>query len=216
MDTLVQSMTEPGIEQSAEITNSRGLLLRKLPWIARLTSHIPPGQFLRYLVVGGWNTLFGYSTYALFTALLTPRLRFGYMYAAVFSNLISITVAYFGYKFFVFKTQGNYLVEWLRCLLVYGSGMLPGLVLLPLLVEGLHYWFHLQRSGPYVAGALIMGLTVIYSFFGHKHFSFRVPDDAAHDAATESEAPIEDVVEGVVAEEAEDAGTRFESTLKKN
>ena len=176
------------------------------PWIARLTNHIPPGQFLRYLVVGMWNTFFGYSLYALFTALLTSRVRFGYMYAAVFSNLIAITVAYFGYKIFVFKTHGNYLVEWLRCLLVYGSGMLPGLVLLPLLVEGLHYGFHLERSGPYVAGALITGLTVIYSFFGHKHFSFRVPDDAAHDAATEIDAPIEDVAEGVIAEEAEDAG----------
>ncbi len=187
---------------------SPGIFLRKIPWVARLTGHIPPGQFARYLVVGVWNTLFGYSTYALFTALLTPRLRFAYIYASVFSNLIAITVAYFGYKFFVFKTHGNTLVEWFRCILVYGSGMLPGLVLLPLLVEGLHRAFHLARSAPYIAGALVTGLTVIYSFFGHKHFSFRVPDDAAHDAATEVEAPIEDVVEGVIAGPTENAADR--------
>jgi putative flippase GtrA len=141
--------------------------------LARLASHIPPGQFLRYLLVGGWNTLFGYCIYALFTALLMPRLRFGYIYAAVFSNLIAITVAYFGYKFLVFKTRGNYISEWFRCILVYGSGLLPGLILLPLLVEGLHHGFHLQSSAPYIAGALLTGFTVIYSFFGHKHFSFR-------------------------------------------
>ncbi len=153
--------------------------MRRFPGLDALTRHIPPGQFLRYLLVGGWNTLFGYGTYALFTALLMPRLRFGYIYASVFSSLLNITVAYLGYKFFVFKTQGNYLAEWLRCILVYGSAMLPGLVLLPLLVEGLHSIFHLGQSAPYIAGALVMGLTVIYSFFGHRNFSFRVAEDAA-------------------------------------
>jgi putative flippase GtrA len=199
-------MTKPGTDQSVEAPNSRRLAVRKTPWFARFTSHIPPGQFARYLIVGVWNTLFGYSVYALLTALLTPRLRFAYLYASVFSNLIAITVAYFGYKFFVFKTKGNYLVEWFRCILVYGSGMLPGLVLLPLVVEGLHYGFHLERSAPYLAGALLMCVGVIYSFFGHKHFSFRVPDDAAHDAATiEVEPPIEDIVEGVMPEPATNA-----------
>lgn len=181
----------------------------KFPWRPRFAKHIPPGQFARYLVVGVWNTVFGYGLYALFTALLTPRLRFAYLYASVFSNLIAITVAYFGYKFLVFKTRGNYLVEWFRCILVYGSGMLPGLVLLPLLVEGLHFGFHVRSSAPYIAGALVTGLTVIYTFFGHKHFSFRVPDDAAHDAATtEGEPPIEDIVEGVMPEAATNAANR--------
>jgi putative flippase GtrA len=192
-------------DRSLDRSNLSG---QKIPWVARLTSHIPPGQFARYLMVGVWNTVFGYSMYALFTALLMPKLRFGYILAAVFSNLIAITVAHLGYKFFVFKTHGNYLTEWLRCMLVYGSGMLPGLVLLPLLVESLHYGFKLERSAPYIAGALVMGLTVLYSFFGHKHFSFRVPDDAAHDAATEAEAPIENIVEGVMAEPAANAGHR--------
>ncbi len=153
--------------------------------LANFTGHIPPGQFLRYLAVGAWNTLFGYGTYALFTMLLMPKVRYGYILASVLSSLLNISVAYLGYKFFVFKTKGNYLVEWSRCILVYGSGMLPGLVLLPLLVEGLHRWFHLDHSAPYIAGAIVMGFGVIYSYFGHKHFSFRVPTDAARDAAAE-------------------------------
>jgi glycosyltransferase involved in cell wall biosynthesis len=201
-----ESMPSSEEEQLANPTRSS---LRNIPWVAQLTSHIPPGQFTRYLIVGVWNTFFGYSLYALFTALLTPRLRFAYIYASAFSNLIAITVAYFGYKFFVFKTKGNYLVEWFRCILVYGSGMLPGLVLLPLLVGGLHYFLHLDRSAPYVAGAILLATGTIYSFFGHKHFSFRVPDDAAHDAATmEVEPPIEDIVEGVMAEPAANAANR--------
>jgi putative flippase GtrA len=180
---------------------SQDISLRKIPWIARLTSHIPSGQFLRYLVVGAWNTLFGYSTYALFTALLMPRVRFGYILASVFSSLINITVAYFGYKLFVFKTKGNYLVEWFRCILVYGGGMLPGLVLLPLLVEGLHYGFHLERSAPYIGGAILMGFGVIYSFFGHKHFTFRVPADAAHDAATVQPEAMQEITVAITDDE---------------
>ena len=182
---------------SADMSSSR--FLRR----SRLAKHMPPGQFARYLMVGIWNTLFGYSLYALFTAMLTPRLRFAYIYASVAANLLAITVAYFCYKIFIFKTQGNYLAEWFRCMLVYGSALLPGLVLLPLLVEGLHYGFHLGRSAPYVAGALLTGLTVIYSFLGHKNFSFRVPDKAAQNAATtEVSPPIESVEERVMAEPA--------------
>ena len=187
-------------------SNSADRSASRFRWGSRLAKQMPPGQFTRYLIVGVWNTFFGYGLYALFTALLTPRLRFAYIYASAFSNLIAITVAYFGYKFFVFKTKGNYWVEWFRCILVYGSGMLPGLVLLPLLVGGLRYFLHLDRSAPYIAGAILLGAATMYTFFGHKHFSFKVPDEAAHDAATIDEEPaIEDIVEGVLPEPATNA-----------
>ena len=170
---------------------------------------MPPGQFARYLMVGVWNTVFGYSLYAVFTALLMPRVRFGYIYASVASNLIAITVAYFCYKIFIFKTQGNYVVEWLRCILVYGSALLPGLVLLPLLVEGLHYGFHLERSAPYIAGAVLTGLTVIYSFLGHKNFSFRVAGKVERNAVTTDVEPsAEGIAERLIVEPATKAAKR--------
>ena len=181
----------------------------RLPWRARFAKQMPPGQFARYLMVGAWNTVFGYSLYALFTALLMPRMRFGYIYASVASNLIAITVAYFCYKIFIFKTQGNYWVEWMRCILVYGSALLPGLVLLPLLVEGLHYGFHLGRSAPYIAGALWTGMTVIYSFFGHKNFSFRVAGNVGRNAVTtDVEPPAEGIAERLIVEPATKAAKR--------
>ena len=181
----------------------------RFPWRARIAKQLPPGQLARYLLVGVWNTVFGYSLYALFTALLMPRVRFGYIYASVASNLLAITVAYFCYKVFIFKTQGNYLAEWSRCILVYGSALLPGLVLLPLLVEGLHAGFHLGRSAPYVAGALLTGLTVIYSFLGHKNFSFRVAANIAQEAApAEVDPPAKGIEERVIAEPARNAAKR--------
>ena len=181
----------------------------RFPWRARLARQVPPGQFARYLMVGVWNTVFGYSLYALLTALLMPRMRFGYIYASVASNLIAITVAYFCYKIFIFKTQGNYVVEWLRCILVYGSALLPGLVLLPLLVEGLHYGFHLGRSAPYIAGAVLTGLTVIYSFLGHKNFSFRVAGKVERNAVTTDVEPsAEGIAERLIVEPATKAAKR--------
>jgi len=50
------------------------------------------------------------------------------------SSLLNITVAYFGYKWFVFKTKGNYLREWMRCVAVYSGGIIFALPALPALV----------------------------------------------------------------------------------
>src|ERR1035437_824840 len=97
-----------------------------------LTKHVPPGQFVRYLVTGVWNTLFGYGTFALFTLLLTPLGRQSYILAVIPSTMINITVSFLGYKWFVFKTKGNYLREWCRCVGVYSSSMALSMVLLPI------------------------------------------------------------------------------------
>jgi putative flippase GtrA len=183
---MTQSSTAPPVAGAAAVKPAR-----RFGRLSKFASHIPPGQFLRYILVGIWNTVLGYGLYALLTMLLMPRFRFGYLYAAVLSGALSITVAYFGYKFFVFKTRGRYLAEWLRCVIVYGTAMLPGLVLLPLLVEGLHLFFHLQRSAPYAGGALMTGFTAIYSFLGHKHFTFRGPGGAGGFPVDSSDAEDE-------------------------
>jgi len=139
----------------------------------RITQHIPPGQFGRYLMVGVWNTLFGYGMFALFTAVLTPIVPYSYMWASFFSSLLNITVAFLGYKWFVFKTKGNYLREWLRCVAVYGSGIAIGLIALPVLVTLIRRNTHFFSQAPYIAGAILTAVTVVYSFVGHKRFSFK-------------------------------------------
>jgi putative flippase GtrA len=140
-----------------------------------LVKHMPPGQVLRYLLIGAWNTLFGYGTFALFTMLLAPLGRQSYILAVIPSTMINITVAFFGYKWFVFKTKGNYLREWIRCVGVYSGSMALGMILLPVLVFVIRHRFGLETQAPYIAGALLGVLTVIFSFFGHKHISFRQP-----------------------------------------
>jgi putative flippase GtrA len=95
------------------------------------------------------------------------------MAGLLLSNLVSITVAFLGYKWFVFRTKGNYLREWRRCVGVYSGGILLGLALLPTIVFAIRHNFGYQKEAPYIAGALLSGITVVLSFFGHKHLSFR-------------------------------------------
>ena len=139
----------------------------------KFESHKSLLQFARYVFVGGFNTVFGYGVFALLNWSFTGLGTYSYMYAAVLANFIAITVAFLGYKWFVFRTRGNYLREWIRCLGVYGSSALIGLVGLPILVPILRP--HLRNPGhaSYIAAAIMTIVTVLFSFVGHKNISFR-------------------------------------------
>lgn len=145
--------------------------------IRQLTSHIPPGQLLRYLAVGVWNTLFGYACFFVFTRLFLhlepgqPSLMASA--AVVASTFINITVSFFGYKLFVFRSSGNWVHEYLRSFIVYLPTMAIGAVAIAPLTAGLEHVERVRSWAPYIAGALIQGVTVIVSFFGHKRITFQ-------------------------------------------
>jgi putative flippase GtrA len=137
---------------------------------------------LRYLAVGACNTIFGYGCFALFTMLLTPLFSYGYVAASLLANLVSISFAFLGYKWFVFKTRGNYLKEWIRCVGVYAGGILLSAAALPFVVSVIRRETGRERSAPYIAGAIVLTLTVAFSFFGHRHFSFADKDRTENDS----------------------------------
>jgi putative flippase GtrA len=194
----MQDIQEPIIESVEEV-----LPLSRRASLMRFARRISGAQFVRYIVVGVWNTAMGYALFAFFTYLFTKHSVHGYIYAALVSNAIAITIAFFGYKFFVFRTKGNYLGEWFKCFAVYGTGMIPGLVVLSALTRCLQSLIHnhaaslhillyaverhlsgrpltlLQHVATgkamagYIAGALLMGTTTVYGFVGHRTFTFR-------------------------------------------
>lgn len=136
--------------------------------------HIPPAQFLRYVLVGGWNTVFGYTCFFLINRWLsTAMTAYSYIAASLLSNLVAITVAFLGYKWFVFRTKGSYLREWLRTLTVYSGSVLVSTVALAPLVGLIRHATRYQAEAPYIAAAFVAVFTVVSSFFGHKHYSFR-------------------------------------------
>lgn len=129
-------------------------------------------QLIRYLIVGACNTIFGYGCYALFTMLLSPLIAYGYVLAGLLANFFSITFAFLGYKWFVFKTEGNYLKEWARCLGVYAGSMVMSAAALPFVVVVVRHQTGRDHSAPYIAGAIVLMFSILFSFFGHRHISF--------------------------------------------
>ena len=179
----------------------------------RLADLFPAGQFVRYLCMGVFNTFLGYISFAVTLTLLNALLPSRVLYltvvlASILPTPLNITVAYFCYKFLVFRTKGNYLSEWLKCFAVYGTSMIPGLVALSALTRFLQSMIHSHAAlfhallntverhlsgrplvflqhiatgkaiAGYIAGAVVIGVSTIYSFVGHKKVTFRTKEAA--------------------------------------
>ncbi|MDP9050460.1 MAG: GtrA family protein [Acidobacteriota bacterium] len=138
---------------------------------------LPSGEVIRFLMVGGFNTLFSLALYNAFVLLVRHFVHNEIVVADAAQCLsmpIAITVAFLGYKWFVFRTKGNYLKEWLRCFAVYGVGF--PLSLLIVLPAATTLFLHFPVTRPYAANlaGLVNSLVIAcYSYFAHKKFSFK-------------------------------------------
>lgn len=124
---------------------------------------------IKYLIAGGWNTVVGFGSFVFLYFLLKNSLH--YIFILMISQVIGITNAYVSYKFFVFKTKGNYIKEYLRFYVVYGFAFIANLMLLPLFVE-------ILKISPLFSQAVVIIITIIIGFFGHKNFSFSVTTES--------------------------------------
>jgi putative flippase GtrA len=145
-------------------------------------SRIMSATVIRYVAVGACNTIFGFGCFAFFTMLLTPVISYGYVLASLLSNLFSITFAFLGYKWFVFKTHGNYVKEWIRCVGVYTTSILLSAAALPVLVPFIRHQTGNARTAPYLAGAVVLVSSLVFSFLGHRHISFGASKQAPQSA----------------------------------
>lgn len=131
-----------------------------------------PGPLLRivrdqrvaFLVVGVANTVIGFGWFAL--AELTIGRWLGYLVSLGVAHILSVLGAFILYRRFVFRVRGHVLRDLARFELVYLVAISVNFVALPLLVE-------LGSLQPLVAQALIVFVTTLISFFGHRNFSFR-------------------------------------------
>ncbi len=106
------------------------------------------------------------------TALLTPHVPFAYMFACLLAYFLNITFSFLNYKWFIFKTKGNYVKEWSRCILVYAGTVAIGLLILPVAVQLVRLLTRADRSAPYIGGAMEMAAISIFGFLGHRNYSF--------------------------------------------
>ena len=125
---------------------------------------------VRYVLVGGWNTLFGW---AVFVALqLTVGATIGYMAVLVIAQVVSIINAYLCYRWLVFRVQGNWWLDFFRFSAVYWIVFALNIVALPLMVSVL-------GMNVIVSQTVFVVVTVIASYIAHNRFSFRRSDPPA-------------------------------------
>ncbi len=145
---------------------------------AALRRVLPSGEVIRFLMVGGFNTVFGIAlAYAFIhpVEFFFPRLpRAAVTTIANYAALpIGITVAFLAYKWFVFRTQGNYLKEWLKVFAVYGVSLPFPAVVIPVATS----LFQAMHLAPRLVSLLALiansGVIACYSYFAHKKFSFK-------------------------------------------
>jgi putative flippase GtrA len=151
----------------------------------RLGSHIyaAGGEKLRYLVVGACNTL---VSYGLFVALLASLGVWLQTFSGSASGLLStigehyyLVVQWVGWvlavpvsaltmKRFAFRSTGHSLHQIGRAYLVYLPAQGLATVLLWVMVQVAHLT-------PQVGVIVVVVVTTVLTYLGHKYFTFRVP-----------------------------------------
>lgn len=127
---------------------------------------------VRFLVVGAWNTAFGYAIfwlcYELFSRLFTVR-YFAYTSAQIVSWVIAVANAYIAHRRITFRSRTTgraALREFFRFMQTYVAMFVFGLALLPFLVE-------ICGLGPRVAALVATAIGVVISYAGHRFITFR-------------------------------------------
>jgi putative flippase GtrA len=139
---------------------------------------LPGGEVIRFLAVGVFNTVFSLALYSVCVIVFGRILPHSGKpliadIAFAISTPISITVAFLCYKHFVFRTEGNYLKEWLRCFAVYSVSFPMGLVILPTATHLFEHVDLIRKYAPFLAGLVNSVVIACYSYFAHKKFSFK-------------------------------------------
>jgi putative flippase GtrA len=137
--------------------------------VARARARLAPHEEkLRFLVVGGWNTLFSYGTLWVFDALLHARLH--YTLILTLNWVVGVTHNLFTFKLLVFRTRGNWLKEYLRSYVVYSGIFVVNLAIVAVIME-------IWRPRLVIAQLPAIAVVTIISYLGHKHFTYRTAEE---------------------------------------
>ena len=121
-------------------------------------------KIVRFLLIGGCNTLLGFGLFPTVYWLMTG-LRKHYIWMLMFCHVINVTWAYFSNKYWVFCTQGQTLCEMTKFMSFHILCFLFMLVCMPILVEYAHL-------SPVIIQFFISILVVLCSYFWYNKIVF--------------------------------------------
>jgi len=117
-------------------------------------------QFSKFTFVGILNTVVGYGLFFIFVSYIN------YLLATILSHIIAVAHSYFWNRYWVFPSRNPVLWEFLKFNSVYLLVLGENLVLMFCFVNYL-------SLDPKIAGLLILPITTLISYFGHRRWSFK-------------------------------------------
>jgi putative flippase GtrA len=153
----------------------------------RLVGQSPSAQVVRYILVGAWNTLFGFLCFVVIWYVWGESL--GYAWTLAITIVISVIQSYFTQRLLVWRSDDAVHRELPRFVLVYAVTYVGNLALLWILVD--HVGLPVVLSQ-----ALATAVVVVCSFFLLRGFAFAgrsseadVPEDNATPVPREVAGP---------------------------
>jgi putative flippase GtrA len=116
---------------------------------------------LRFLLVGGWNTVFSIALFSVIFLKLE-----NYKISIVLSHIISVFQSFITFRWFVFPVKNNFLLQYFKVNLLYLLYFALNFTLLYIMVEVLKIY-------PILSQIFITCILIIYSYVGNKYFTFK-------------------------------------------
>lgn len=118
-------------------------------------------QKLRFLLVGGFNTVFSYGLFVLMVA----AIGIPYKIAIAAGYIISTNISIFTMRYYVFRSKGSLKKEYARAWGVYLTTMLINYAAMYAMVD-------LGAINELLAQGIYTVLITVFTYLMHKYFSF--------------------------------------------
>lgn len=147
--------------------------------LERLTGR--SGQPLRFLIVGGINTVVGLAAYPLLLWRV-PWFHVHYFLGLLLVQFLCLVFAFITHKYGTFRARGNVLHEFAKFSSFYLVNYAANWVALPALVE-------FGEINPIIAQVAFALIVVVGSYFWHSRVSFKSAKQVAATEQAERPAP---------------------------
>lgn len=119
------------------------------------------GQKLRFVLVGGFNTVLAYAFYAF----LLKVLELPYLWALIVQYFVTVNISIWTMRYFVFRSVGAFVEELYKAWSVYIGMFFFNSLILSLLIKICHI-------DPLWAQGIYLIVSTILTYLLHKYFSF--------------------------------------------
>jgi len=116
-------------------------------------------QLIKFSLVGILNTVIGYAVFFI------ASLFMNYIVALIIAHVVGVTNSFFWNKYWVFRSDGNKIVEFLKFYSIYALVLIVNIILLYYLVSVLQF-------EPQISQLVLLPILTIITYLGHKHWSF--------------------------------------------